>query len=137
MALRVEVTNLEEVRRVLEQLGPKAVAAMPAAIAEGAKVLQARMVALGPGPHIEIEQDGASAEIGPDKEHFYYCFFETGTSAHLVEPREKSALKWGEQYAARSRPGGMAAEPFMRPAVDEGVGEIGEAMGKVLLAAVE
>lgn len=137
VTIRLDVTNLDEVRRVLEQLGPKAVAAMPAAIEEGAKVLQARMVSLGPGPYIEIEMDGSKALIGPDKAHFYYCFSETGTSAHLVEPRQKAALKWGEQYAARSRPGGMAAEPFMRPAVDEGAAEVGEAMGKVLLAAVE
>lgn len=138
MTLRVEVKNLEEVRRVLEQLGPKARAALPAAIEEGAKVLQARIISRAPGPHIEIEMDGATrALIGPDKAHFYYAFFETGTGTHTVEPRKKQALHWGDTFAARARPGGVTAEPFMRPAVDEGAAEVGEAMGRVLLAAVE
>jgi hypothetical protein len=87
MTIRIEVQNLDEVKRILEQLGPRAKGALPAAVEEGAKVLAAKIAANAPGPHIAYEMSGATALVGPDKAHFYYAFFETGTSAHRVEPR--------------------------------------------------
>ena len=138
MTLRVEVKNLDEVKRILEQLGERANAALPAAVEEGAKVLAAKIAERAPGPHIAYEMDGSSALVGPDKEHFYYAFFETGTSRHLVEPREKQALHWGgEAFSAGHAVGGVTASPFMRPAVDEGADDVGAAVGRVLVEALD
>ena len=112
MTIRIEVQNLDEVKRILEQLGPRAKGALPAAVEEGAK--------------------------GPDKAHFYYAFFETGTSAHRVEPRTAQALHWGgDAFSAGHAVGGVASTPFMRPAVDEGADEVGAAVGRVLVEALE
>lgn len=135
--IRVEIKNLDEVRRALEAAGAAGAAAMPQAVEEGAKVLQAKMIALGPGPGIGIEMDGETAYVGPLKEKFYYAFFETGTNAHWVTPKTKKALKWGDTFAARAFPGGIAPAPFMRPAVDEGSDEVAAKMGEVIKAAVE
>ena len=137
MTMRIEVRNLDEVKRILEQLGARAEAVLPQAVEEGAKVLAAKMAANAPGPHIAYQMEGKTALVGPDKAHFYYAFFETGTSRHMVEPRQKQALKWGDTFAARAFPGGVGASPFMRPAVDEGADEVAEAVGRVLAAALE
>lgn len=139
MTLRVEVKNIDEVRRVLEQLGAKANAALPAAVEAGAKVLAAKIAENAPGPHIAYEMNGSSALVGPDKAHFYYAYFETGTSGHRVEPRTAGALHWGggDAFSAGHSVGGVAAEPFMRPAVDEGADEVGEAVGRVLVEALD
>ncbi len=138
MTIRIEVQNLDEVKRILEQLGPRAKGALPAAVEEGAKVLAAKIAANAPGPHIAYEMSGATALVGPDKAHFYYAFFETGTSAHRVEPRTAQALHWGgDAFSAGHTVGGVASTPFMRPAVDEGADEVGAAVGRVLVEALE
>lgn len=135
--IRLEIQNLEEVQRIIEALGERVKTVLPQAVEAGAGVLQDRMVALGPGPAIGVEMDGATALIGPDKAHFYYTFFETGTHAHLVTPHAAQALHWGDTFAARAYPGGIAPAPFMRPAVDEGRDEVAEAIGAVLRTALE
>lgn len=136
MTITLEVKNLDEVMKALEAAGAAGAAVLPQAVAEGAKVLQGIMISKR-GDGIGVELDGETAYIGPDKAHWYYGFFETGTSAHLVEPRSKKALKWGDTFAARSFPRGMAAVPFMRPAVDEGADEVAAKMGAVILAAID
>lgn len=137
MTIRVEIQNLAEVKRILQELGPRAKAVLPQAVEAGAEVLQAKMVSMAPGGGIGVEMQGATALIGPDKAHFYYAFFETGTTRHLVEPVRKKALKWGDTFAARAYPGGISPAPFMRPAVDEGKDEVATKIGEVLMAAVE
>ena len=138
MTIRIEVQNLDEVKRILEQLGPRAKGALPAAVEEGAKVLAAKIAANAPGPHIAYEMSGSTALVGADKAHLYYAFFETGTSAHRVEPRTAQALHWGgDAFSAGHAVGGVASTPFMRPAVDEGADEVGAAVGRVLVEALE
>ena len=139
MTIRIEVRNLDEVKRILEQLGPRAKGALPAAVEEGAKVLAAKIAENAPGPHIAYEMNGSSALVGPDKAHFYYAYFETGTRPHRVEPRTAKALHWGggDAFSAGHTVGGIAAAPFMRPAVDEGADEVGAAVGRVLVEALE
>lgn len=138
MTIRIEVQNLEEVKRILEQLGARAEAALPQAIEEGAKVLVDRVAANAPGPFIDYQMDGKTAYVGPDKAHFYYAFFETGTNRHFIAPTQKRALHWGgDAFSAGHAVGGIAAAPFMRPAVDEGGDEVAEAVGAVLAAALE
>ena len=137
MTLRVEVRNIDEVKRLLEQLGAKANAVLPQAVEEGAKVLAAKIAVNAPGPHIAYEMDGSSAFVGPDKAHFYYVFFETGTGAHRINPVRKQALHWGgDAFSAGHVVGGVTASPFMRPAVDEGADEVGAAVGRVLVEAL-
>ena len=85
-----------------------------------------------------VELGGATAYGGPTKEKFYLAFFETGTGAHRVEPQTKEALHWGgEAFSEGHVVGGMAARPFMRPAVDEGRDEVAAKIGEVLVGALE
>ena len=135
--IRLEIQNLDEVKRLLEQLGPRAKAVLPAAVEAGAGVLRDKMAAKAPGDGIGVELDGSTAYVGPTKEKFYYVFFETGTSTHKVEPGAKKALKFGETFAARAFPGGIAPQPFMRPAVDEGKDAVAVKIGEVIQAALE
>lgn len=135
---RIEIENLNEVVGLLEALGPKAKTALPEAVEQGAEVLKERMAARGPGDGIGVEMDGSTAYVGPLKEKFYYVFFELGTSAHGVKPRGARALNWGgDAFSAGHVVGGIAPEPFMRPAVDEGADAVGEKVGAVLREAVE
>ncbi len=138
MTIRIEIRNLDEVKRLIAELGPRAKTVLPQAVEEGAKVLQAKMISLAPGPGIGIEMNGATAYIGPDKQHFYYAFFETGTSAHRVSPVRKQALNWGgDAFSAGHTVGGIAPEPFMRPAVDEGADAVGQRVGEVIAQALD
>lgn len=135
--IRLEIQNLDEVKRLLEQLGPRAMGALPAAVEAGAGVLRDKMASLAPGDGIGVELAGATAFVGPLKEKFYYVFFETGTGTHKVEPGAKKALKWGDTFAARAFARGIAPAPFMRPAVDEGKEAVAAKVGEVLAAALE
>jgi HK97 gp10 family phage protein len=110
-----------------------------------------------------IISTGIYAVIGPDTAHWYYRFSEYGTKAHSVKRRKRTQKeitaryaqgrgayrKLKKQYAGR-RPAmvfsidgrlifarnvrGMAAHPFLRPAVDSqgtaAVIEVGKVMGK-------
>jgi hypothetical protein len=136
-AIRLEIKNLDEVLRAIKAAGEAGAAAMSKGVEAGGKVLQGKVSANAPGPGIGLEIDGLTAYVGPDAAHWYYLFFETGTSAHLVAPRSKRALKFGDTFAARAFPRGVAAQPFLRPAVDEGVDEVSAAVGKEILAAID
>lgn len=136
--IRIEIQNLDEVKRLLEQLGPRAKGVLPEAIEGGAGVLRDRMAAKAGSDGIGVEMEGSTALIGPDKEHFYLAFFETGTGAHRVEPQSKRALHWGGgAFSAGHVVGGIAARPFMRPAVDEGRDAVAAKIGEVIRAALE
>lgn len=140
--VRVELKGLNELLAKLEKLGEAADEALGAAVEAGAEEARRRMLPNAPGPHIMVELrylGGGRAIywVGPDKAHWYYRFFETGTSSHLVLPRKRRALKIGGEYAASAHPGGMAAKPFMRPAIDEGQDKIKAEIGDVLKKAVK
>jgi len=140
--VRVEIKGLNDLLAKLEKLGDAADAALGAAAEAGAEELKRRMIPNAPGPHIEVELRYLGGgrviyDVGPDKAHFYYRFFETGTARHMVLPRRMKALKFGGRYAAKASAGGMAAKPFMRPAVDEGQDKVKDAMGDVLKKAVK
>lgn len=140
--IKLEVMNLAEVRKALEELGPRAEGVLPKAVEAGAEELRDRMAAKGPGDGIGTEEryNGGGRVIyyvGPLKEKFYYAFFETGTSAHLVKPRSARALHWGDTVAARAMAGGIAPAPFMRPAVDEGKDAVAAKVGEVIRESIE
>lgn len=135
--IKLEVMNLAEVRKALEELGPRAEGVLPKAVEAGAEELRDRMAAKGPGDGIGVEMDGSTAYVGPLKEKFYYVFFELGTSTHKVEPRSKKALNWGDTFAARAMAGGIAPAPFMRPAVDEGKDAVAAKVGEVIRESIE
>lgn len=60
--------------------------------------------------------------IGPDKEHWYLLFRETGARPHEISPDDRAALKLypagDEIYSESLHHPGVMARPFLRPAVD-------------------
>lgn len=121
--------GLEEHLKQIRKLGQAAdVAKMEAALA-GAEVIQDAANPKAPGPNIGIEVDAPSlargitaVNIGPLKEFWYYRFFEFGTSPHEISPEAAQALRGFEGgqeiFSEGHQVGGIAAQPFLRPAMD-------------------
>lgn len=125
MKVTYKLDGADELRSQLKKMGRDADRALEAAATIGAQVLQAAANHDAPGPHIEVEtvessRKRAVVHIGPDKDHWYYKFFETGVQAHPISGSQW--LRWfegSEPVFARSvQHKGMAAKPFMRPAFD-------------------
>jgi HK97 gp10 family phage protein len=122
-------------------------AALEAAAMAGAEVIRAEANRRAPGPHVELEASkitdtGAEIAIGPDGEHWYYQFFELGAGRHTIGPHSKKAIRFpGAEGQEMVRFGvthpGMAARPFLRPALDGQKGAAVEAVGDELQRSIE
>ena len=129
----------KDLKRKLDQLGVKArVALLPAARA-GAKPIQRVANQKAPGPNIvtgneEVEGGRAEISIGPDKEHWYYGFFEFGATEHEIKGKPLLAFEGDSgpviTKRIKSHPG-MPAEPFLRPAADSQKNAAKDEAGKV------
>ena len=125
--IRVTIEGDEELLKKLRALGAGVEQILETAVLAGAEIVKDSANRLAPGPHIEAEvteksRTKATAEIGPDKEHWYYRFFETGTAVHEIKPHKKGALAFpwaGVDYVLqRVEVTGMPAEPFLRNSMD-------------------
>jgi len=128
----------DELANKLKKMGMRSLDVIKQATHDGAAAVYGDIKRDAPGPHIEIvEADkpsgaGVSAvEIGPDRDHFYYQFFETGVQPfeiNMVKKRSKrstgrgrklkgtkKAVRFGNVFAKRIQRGAMAAKPFLRP----------------------
>jgi hypothetical protein len=112
----------------------------------GAEVIRDLARGKAPGPYVDLEvprQSDVAIEygIGPDAEHWYYGFLETGVKPHSFGPASKKALAFagseGEQVVIRVDHPGFPADPFLRPAIDGGKEEATAEAGRVLKAAIE
>lgn len=126
----VRIEGAEELKRKLEALGREARGrTLETAAMSGAEVIRDLARTKAPGPYIEAEvaqsaEFAIEIEIGPDKEHWYYQFAETGASAHPIGPKNREALvlygdklprlRWAVSHQ------GHAAAPFLRPALEDG-----------------
>lgn len=132
----------DELIQMIQKLGDIAAgAAVMEAVIEGGKVMEDEIESRAPGPNIitfpdarSIKRGYAGVMIGPDKEHWYYRFLETGATAHEIEPSMKQALllAGGGEVVARVDHPGMAANPFMRPGFDASEEKVKAEIGKVL-----
>jgi HK97 gp10 family phage protein len=134
----------EELERKLKRMGKDANRVLDDAAEAGGRVIRDAARAMAPGPHIEMEverrQHQAQVAIGPDKDHWYYRFRETGAGRHRITPDKAQALRFesgGEtQFAAGVDHPGMAADPFLRPAYDENKDRAERAVGDTIRKAV-
>lgn len=135
----VEAVNLGEVVGEIMKRPELARAVLDAAVEAAAEVIQQAAAADAPGPGIGVNQTGEGVyEVGPTAEKFYYAYFETGTSPHMVRPRTARALAWGgDAFSAGHMVGGVTAQPFLRPAVDQNKDAAGDAAGEVFKKAIE
>lgn len=143
MAAGITVTleGGEALIEALRRLEADIVGALGAAGAAGAVPVVDAANSRAPGPHIEAEVVGVSekrvtVKIGPDKEHWYYRFAETGAAAHEIAGPLVFEGREGLMRTASAHHPGMAAQPFLRPARDEKQGAASDAMGASLRAQV-
>lgn len=142
MKAEFKIEGDAELKAILQKLGAGLVQAVQFATEEGAEVAKEAAEWRGPGPHIEMKvkkvgPGRAEVAIGPDRAHWYYGLFETGVSAHEIDGHVKKALRFSyggeEVILKRVKHPGMAAEPFLRPALEENQERIKEAMGEVFV----
>lgn len=131
----VVVEGGEELLRALRRAGVNVDSALEAAAMLGAAVMEDAMVPLAPGPGIatEVTEKGpgyVAVDVGPDEDHWYYRFFETGTGPHAITG--SPWLAWDDVVTRRVSHPGMAARPFMRPAFDGSSGAAAETVGEEL-----
>lgn len=144
MSVTVRLEGGEELLRKLSQLDLNVRRELRAAGVAGAEVVKAVANGMAPGPHVEINVERAAGTvvevaIGPDAEHWYYRFHERGAVAHEIRGAALLAFDGASGLVITPRVShpGMAAQPFLRPAMDESDGTASDAMGARLRAAVE
>ena len=146
MRVTVKVEGGEELQRKLRRLKGEVNAALDDAAMAGAEVIRRAANSRAPGPHVEAEivertKLGAEVNIGPDEEHWYYRFAETGATAHEEKPLNREALAFlgegGDKVVTSVDHPGHPADPFLRPAIDGNVDEANRAVGERLRQAIE
>lgn len=143
---RAEIEGMDDFKAKLVGLRKDMQAILEEATEAGAEVIRDESNHLAPGPHVTTEVvsktwSHADIEIGPDKEHWYYMFFEVGAQPHEIKPRKVGGLQFpgseGE-FIVRMLAShqGMAARPFLRPAMDDKKDEAEEAVGRKFLEVI-
>lgn len=140
----IKVEGGEELKRLLEKAGQAAKGMLKEAGLAGGEVIQEKAISDAPGPGIwcgvdKIGDNFVEIAIGPLREKWYYRFFEFGAQPHEIRPDERDALLIaGEKFAAVAySTGGVAAQPFLRPALDVKQDEAVKAVGEVLWEVLE
>ena len=142
---RVELIGAEELGKKIHQLGDlvrqansKAARAAEVPILDDAN-------RNAPGPHIlalqskrESTEDLAVVDIGPDKDHYYYQFIETGATGHEIKGKTILAFlgRKGLVITKSVQHPGMAARPFLRPAMTKNRDAAQKKAGEVFLAEI-
>lgn len=136
--IRVRLEGDEALLRKLRELGIKVSDVLEQAVDAAAEIVQAGAIGLAPGPAIERDTTMKRAtrvevEVGPDREHWYYRFAETGAAVHGIAPKTAKVVLFygdaGETFRARVTHPGIPATPFLRPAMDSRSDEAQREMG--------
>lgn len=145
-SVKVKLTGDQELKEKLRRMGQAVVQINREAAEAGAKVILAAALPNAPGPHLEMEtvkadEDQAEVNIGPDKEHWYYQFIETGATSHEIGPKNRKALAFpgrdGEVVTKKLKHPGIAAEPFLRPAMQNNQDQATDAAGDTFRAEID
>lgn len=147
--VRIELIGDKELKEQIRQLGDRVQAINSKACRAAQVPILDEANALAPGPHIialqsklESNENLAVVNIGPDKEHWYYQFDETGASAHEI----KAGRSAGARLAFKGISGlvitrsvnhpGKSARPFLRPAMTHNREQAQKIAGQVFLAEI-
>jgi len=143
LTVKVTIEGGEELLRRLQQIGVDVRGALEEAALEGAEEIRQPANQNAPGPYIVAEvaeksDQGVTVAIGPDPEHWYYRFFETGAQAHTITGAPLAFEgEEGTVVTGRVSHPGMAARPFLRPAFDERKDAAKESVGERLRKIIE
>jgi HK97 gp10 family phage protein len=141
--ISVKLEGGEELLEALRQIDANMKAALRSATLAGAQPIADAANSMAPGPHIETEvvsatTGEATVAIGPDKEHWYYRFQETGAAAHEItgSPLFFEGRAGLIRTASVTHPG-VAAKPFLRPAHDAKGDDARDELGAALRVEIE
>ncbi len=139
--------NADELRAKFDELGSRVRASVVTAVHAGAEVVaEAADLDAPADAQLEIktlEKRGQSVllGVGLDRNHWYYKFFETGATAHEIKAHDAAAMVFAGRDGLVVTGGvqhpGMAARPFLRPALDGRRDEVVAMIGDVLRAEIE
>jgi HK97 gp10 family phage protein len=135
MSVRAEFKDLAELLNKIDYLGNSdARSVFRAGASAGARVVKRYAQASAPGPGISITTkstaEHASADIGPVKSKWYYQFAESGTKAHGPKRQRGKFMAWREsgKLVLAKRVRGVQARPFLKPALENHLQEIQDAI---------
>lgn len=142
--IRADLKGTREAIQRLRRIGADVDGIKKRAAEAGGEVIRADANRNAPGPHIvmdtKVKGSRVQVEIGPDEEHWYYLFFETGAVEHGIKPKNRKLLRFfdddQEIFARVVQHPGMPADPYLRPALDERAGQAVEAVGRVIRRAL-
>lgn len=134
----------EELLDALNRMDVSVKGELRGAALAGAEIVAEVAKSMAPGPEIEAQVSQASAllvmvDVGPDAEHWFYRFYETGAAAHEIQGAALLVFEGREGTVVTphvSHPG-MAAQPFLRPAFDESQDSARDTMGARLRSRIE
>lgn len=143
--VEVRLEGGEELLKAIADADLSLRSVLRAATLAGGEVVANAAAGSAPGPGIVAEVLDASAAgvevgIGPDKDHWYYKFIESGAAAHEISSKAAPFLRFDGQEglvrtASVAHPG-MAARPFLRPAHDSTLSEQSAVLGARLREAL-
>lgn len=144
--LGVKIEGGEELFRKLEALGVNLREVLVKAVEAGGEVIGDDAETKSPGDGLTVEilskkANSVEVGIGPDKEHWYYRFFELGAQPHEISAETAKALAFegggGMVFAGSVAHPGMPARPFLRPAITDKAEQASTAVGSVLEKSLE
>ena len=148
-AFRVEIKGESELLQKLEQMGANVRAEVKAAALAGAAVIESATSAKARGElgvsaaTVQGRAGTVTVSVGPEKDDWYYRFFEFGAAPHMIRPKAGKGRRYlifqggqGRVYTRRVHHPGMQARPFLRPGFDEAHGDATDAVGAALKKAI-
>jgi HK97 gp10 family phage protein len=141
---RVELIGDKELMEKIHKMGDLVRQANSKAARAGAEPIKEQANANAPGPHIlalqskiNSTEDQAIVDIAPDKDHWYYQFLETGATAHEIKGNPLAFEGENGPVITKSvHHPGIAARPFLRPAMANNRDEVQKIAGEVFLAEI-
>ena len=144
--MHVEIEGLQELAQALEDAGADVKEVLKDAIVSAGEIVAQAAIPAAPGAEIypEVDEEESSdkkivVNVGPDQDHWYYRFQETGATAHEINAAPGALAFEGDQGVvvtkSVSHPG-VVGRPFLRPALtstkDRAVEEVGNHIKGVL-----
>lgn len=144
-AISIKLEGGEDLVRALEEVEANVKRTLKRATQAGGEVVAHVANGLAPGPHIRTAVVRSTATeavvaIGPDAEHWYYRFMETGADPHPIRGKPVMMFDGDDGFVRTSlieKHPGTVARPFLRSAHDETQNDARDALGAELRAEIE
>ena len=146
----VKLVGDKELEKKIMLLATRVNGAVRKGAEAGAKIIEDAAERDAPGPFIASGNEKVIAtgtveiSIGPDKEHWEYQFVETGATRHEIAAGKKKGAPYlvfegrkGLVVTKKVQHPGMAARPFLRPAMKQQKDAAVAATGKVFRAEID